>query len=110
MNIEQKLNQLFADRTYVEKISDLSELDDIFAAVSADVPGLTREELDRYLTKVSESLETADETELNEEALDQVAGGVIWETVAAVCAVITFCYCAGYAIGKAIKNWKKNHS
>ncbi|MBQ6999502.1 MAG: hypothetical protein IJN67_00475 [Oscillospiraceae bacterium] len=106
MSIEMKLNALFGNREYVEKIRDLTTLDEIYAAVVAEIPELTKEELDDYLGRLSDAMAAMESGELNESDLDNVAGGAILETLAAIAGIITFCYGAGCAVGAAIKKWR----
>ena len=105
--MEKNLNKLFADKDFVEAHKDLTTLDEIYAVVVKEVPEVTKEELDEYLCKVSQQMENLENGELDESALEDVAGGAILETLAAAAGIITFCYGAGCAIGKAIKKWRK---
>lgn len=97
-----ELNILFSNKEFLEKNKNLKEREDILAALKEQLPSVTMADLDEYFASVH-SVMDAPEGELEEEALDQVAGG----DVGTVLTIITFCYGAGYAIGKAIKNWKK---
>lgn len=97
-----ELNLLFSDQEFVEKNKDLKTHEEIFAAVAERIPNVTMADLDSYFESINRAM-VVDEGELGEEVLDQVAGGVVDK----VLAIISFCYGAGYAIGLAIKNWRK---
>ena len=92
-----QLNAVFT-REFIEAHKDLSTREEILAAVAAELPEVTMADLDAYFAAAN-----AAGSELDESALDQVAGGVIQTGLA----IITFAYGAGYVIGQAIKNWKK---
>ena len=102
MNMMNQLNNLFSNKEFVEKNKDLAEREEILAAVAKEIPGVTMADLDAYFESVN-AVRNTPEGELNEEALDGVAGGS-WDVALGI---ITFAYGAGYAIGKAIKNWLK---
>lgn len=106
MTKEIKLNKLFSDKNYVESIKDLSTLDEIFDAVIKEIPELKKEELDDYLSRVSDAMNESEDGELAENVLEDVSGGAVLETLAAAAGIITFCYGAGYAVGTAIKKWR----
>ena len=96
--MEERLNKLFGDSEFLKKNTDKETLDEIFTAVSAEIPEITKEELEIYLTAVSKSMSTG---EVSEEDLDHVAGGMSW---AAAAAMLGLFYKGGYAIGKTIYN------
>lgn len=102
MIMTNELNMLFSNTEFVEKNKDLKTREEILAAVAEQIPTVTMADLDAYFDTVNSVMDVT-EGELKEEALDQVSGGVVDK----VLAIITFCYGAGYAIGRAIKNWKK---
>lgn len=104
--MEMKLNQLFADREFVESIANLTELNDIHAAVTVKIPEVTKEELDAYLGRLSDAMNAQTDGELSDEDMSEVTGGAILETLAAAAGIITFCYGAGCAVGAAIKKWR----
>lgn len=106
MNVEMKLNQLFANQGFLKVNKDLTSLDEIFDVVVKEIPEITKVELDNYLTSLSEAMEKNSDDELDEAVLENVSGGAILETLATAAGIITFAYGAGFAIGSAIKKWR----
>ena len=99
-----KLNSVFSESFIYENknISDLSVLYEKVVAVDSTVE---RNDFDEYVSMLAKGM-NAEEGELEEDELDAVSGGIAWETIGGICALITLCYKAGEAIGKAIKNSK----
>ena len=100
------LNKLFSDKEFLENNKDRTNLDEIYEAVVAVEPTITKEELDEYLVNLSENVEKHLNGELTEEALDDVAGGAVALTFTIVAGVIGGCYAAGLAIGEAVAHYK----
>ena len=72
MKNNEKLNELFSNRTFVESIKDLDNLPAIYDAVKAEAPEVTMDELKEYLETISGLIAQG---EISEEALEDVAGG-----------------------------------
>lgn len=102
--MEERLNELFVNPEFLEKNADRGTVDEIFEAVSAEIPEITKKELEDYLITVSKAMSTG---EVSENDLDNVAGGGI--TFLGACAAIygvgcalSVCYKGGKAIGQGI--------
>ena len=100
------LNKLFSDSAFLEQNKDKKEFEDIYAAVIAVEPSVTKEELDEYLVKMSECVEKHLNGELDEKALEDVNGGSGFLTIALVGSIIAGCYYTGLAIGEAIAHYR----
>lgn len=101
--VEERLSMLFGNPEFLEKNADKGTMDEIYAAVSAEMPDVTREEMETFLISVSKSMDVG---EVSEEALDNVSGGISFlaacAAVAGVGAAVSVCYKGGKAIGQAI--------
>ena len=103
----ERLNELFSNPAFLEKNARKSTLDEIFEAVSAEIPEITKAELDDYLTAVSKAMA---EGEVTESDLDDVSGGgisaaAVVGVVASVVGSVRGCYAIGHEIGRAIYRW-----
>lgn len=90
-------------KEFLEKNKDLDNMDAIYAAAVKEDSSITRAEFDEFMTKVSDQMASVKPGELDEKALESVAGGITWEVFAAISGV---CYGAGYAVGQAIYHWR----
>lgn len=101
-----KMAALLSDKSFYEKNEDVATNEDIIAVIQREVPEATKEEIDQFLTMVSEQLQ-CEGNELSEEELDNVAGGfAITLTVTGVCAFIKGAAVVGTAIGTAVWYYK----
>lgn len=107
----EKLNALFANNEYIEKIKGLDNIDGIYEAVVAEIPEVTKEELTAFLTAISERMHTG---EISEDELENVSGGFGWAALGAgivvaggVVALINGFYDMGEHLGKFIGNLTK---
>lgn len=104
--VMEKLGALLSDKAFYENNKDVATTEDIIAVIQREVPEATAEEIDQFLTMVSEQL-LREGNELSEEELDNVAGGFgITLTVAGVCAFIKGAAVVGTAIGTAVWYYK----
>lgn len=104
--IMEKLGALLSDKEFYEKNKAVATNDELVALIRREVPEATEEEIDRFLTMVSEQL-LSEGSELSEEELENVAGGFgITLTVAGVCAFIKGAAVVGTAVGTAIWYYK----
>lgn len=104
--IAEKLNVVLSDRSFYEENKNLQSHDEIIQAIQCKVPDATAEEIDQYLTLVSEQLQQ-DNAELSETELDAVAGGFgVTITVATVITAVKYGAAAGTVIGGALWYWK----
>lgn len=108
MNTIDCLNKLFSDKAFLEANKDRVTLDEIYEAVVAVEPNVTKEELDQYLLQVSEAVAVQNQSELSENDLDGVAGGAVALTFTLVAGIIGGAYAAGLAIGEGIAHYKNN--
>lgn len=103
----EKVLALLAQEEFVDKNRDLSDQNQIIAAIKEMVPDVTEEEIDDTLAFISEQLKKEEGCELSTEDLDRVAGGfAITLTVTTVLAIIGAASATGAAIGGAIWYWK----
>lgn len=104
--ISERVLVLLAQEEFIEKNRDLSDQNQIIAAIKEMVPDVTEEEIDNTLAFISEQLQKKD-CELSFEDLDNVAGGFgITLTVGTVLAIIGAASATGAAIGGALWYWK----
>jgi hypothetical protein len=97
--VMEKIGAVMSEPGFYEKYKDVATAEELLAAVKQEVPEATVEEIDQFLTKVSEQLQDNAE-ELSESDLENVAGGLaITFTVAGVCAVIKGAAVVGGAVG-----------
>lgn len=105
--VSEKVLALLAQEQFIEKNRDLSEQDQIIAAIKEMIPDVTEEEIDNTLAFISSQLLEEKDCELSSEDLDNVAGGFgITLTVTTVLAIIGAASGTGAAIGGAIWYWK----
>lgn len=98
-NYEKKFDEAFADQAFAEKVLAMTEPEDVQKAFAEKGIELTLEDVKAIGKKLSE---TAD-GELNEDALEDVAGGVITGiTVAAVIGCVVAVGKLGLSVRKAI--------
>lgn len=104
----EKLNELFANKAFIEQIKNLDNMRMIHEAVAAEIPGITLEEVEKYLKAVAEAMHTG---EISEEEMENVSGGLGWaallggiKVAGAVVALIGGCYKVGESVGKFIGN------
>lgn len=102
--IEDRLGELFCNEEFLQKNADKETVDEIYEAVVAEMPDVSKEEVENFLINVSKTMDVG---EISEEELDNVAGGGL--TWLGVCAgiyatgqALSFLYKAGKKIGKAI--------
>lgn len=105
INTVERLHKLFANKDFLDANKDKETLDEIYEAVIALEPTVTKEELDQYLLRVSELMASQGAAELSAEDLEQVAGGSIIVTWGMVCGIIGGTYAVCSAIGQAIAHW-----
>lgn len=98
MTAFEKLNNVFTE-DFIMSHKDIDNIDDLYDAVVAVDPDIAREDYDVYIKTISDSMHN---DTLDEKELETVTGGFAWATVAGVCALVTFCYKGGEAIGKGI--------
>lgn len=103
--VEERINELFANSDFVDRIRDLDTFDAVFEAVSKEIPDATKSDLDAYFTKIGEHMSKG---ELTEDDLEDVSGGVIGTlavlgAVAKLGAYVAACYGVGVVIGKYCK-------
>lgn len=104
--VMEKLGVLLTDKAFYENNKDVATPEEIIAVIQREVPEATTEEIDQFLTMVSEQLQR-EGNELSEEELDDVAGGfAVTLTVAGVCAFIKGAAVVGGAIGTAVWYYK----
>lgn len=97
--VMEKIGALLSDKAFYETYKNVATAEELLAAVQKEVPEATAEEIDQFLTKVSEQLQGG-EAELSENELENVAGGFgITLTVAGVCAFIKGAAVVGGAVG-----------
>jgi hypothetical protein len=101
MNNREKLSQIFSDGAFLAANKDKDNLEDIFQAVIAVDPSITKEELQEFLTDVSYKLNAIDSGELSESDLAEVAGGG-GITFFAVVSALGGCYKLGEGLGKFV--------
>ena len=100
MNDNERLNRVFTEE-FITKNKNIDNIDDLYDAVLAVDPEISRESYDAYVSKLSKAMHN--EGELNEDDLEDVAGGAIdWAVVGGVAALLGLCYKGGEAIGKGI--------
>lgn len=104
MTVEEKLTNIFTAE-FVQANADLDSIDAIYAKVAETNPEITKAELEAFLTTVSDAMH---QSELSENDLDSVAGGIGLLAVAggivAVCGVFGATYAIGTAIGRCVYN------
>jgi len=103
MNATEKLNQLFSNDEFIKANKDLDNMDAIYAAVLSYDSTITKDELSLYLTEVSKLMGKANDGELSEEDLADVAGGG-GITFFTVISALGGCYKLGEGLGKFIYN------
>lgn len=97
--IMERIGAVLSEKAFYEAYENVTTPEDLVAAVQQKVPEATVEEIDQFLTKVSEQLQS-NEAELSENELENVSGGVaITLTVAGVCAFIKGAAVVGGAAG-----------
>lgn len=97
--VMEKISALLSDKAFYETYKDVASAEELLAAVQKEVPEATPEEIDLFLSEVSEQLQGGEE-ELSESELENVAGGfAITITVAGVCAFIKGAAIVGGAVG-----------
>ena len=98
-NYEKKFDEAFADKAFVDKVFAMTEPEDVQKAFAEKGIELTLEDVKEIGRRLSESADG----ELNESALEDVAGGVITGvTVAAVITCVVAVGKLGFAVSKAI--------
>lgn len=101
--MEERLNELFVNPEFLEKNADRGTVDEIFEAVSAEIPEITKKELEDYLVAVSKTMSP---DEISENDLDSVAGGISFlgacAAIYGVGCALSVCYKGGKAIGQGI--------
>lgn len=85
-----KVSAVFTE-SFLEKNKDLNDIEQIFAAVVAEDPSITREEFDLFVDTLPDP---PAQGEISEADLDNVSGGIA--------ITIAGCYIAGMLIGEAI--------
>ena len=100
MTNTERLNAVFTEE-FINKNKDISNVDDLYDAVTAVDSGISRESYDEYVKALSVAMHH-EGNELSEIDLEDVSGGIAWTTVAGVIGLITFCYKGGQAIGEGI--------
>ena len=102
----EKLSAVLSQKSFYEANEAVATAEELVALLQREVPEATAEEIDLFLTKVSENLMGENE-ELSENDLDTVAGGfTITITVAGVCAFVKGAAIVGTAVGGAIWYYK----
>lgn len=105
-NIKERLIAILSDEAFYEEYKDLQESGDIISAIQSKVPEATVEEIDQFLTYISEQLQN-ENGELKEADLENVVGGfAITLTVGGVITAVKCCAAAGALIGAAVWYWK----
>lgn len=104
-NITEKLAALLSNQAFYEEFKNLQSPGEIIAAIQSKVPDATLEEIDQFLSYISDLLQQ-DNSELNENDLENVTGGfAITLTVAGVLTAVKCCAAAGALIGAAVWYW-----
>lgn len=104
--VMDKLAAVLGEQAFYDEYKNVQDPDEIIAAIQNKVPEATKEEIDQFLTCVSEQLQN-ENGELNEADLENVAGGfAITLTVAGVITAVKCCAAAGALIGAAVWYWK----
>lgn len=102
-SVEERLNSIFSDRSFLEAHKEADNFESVYAAVKERDSEITRDELQSYLRVVSDYMHS---DELSDEALEEVAGGfavlAIAAGIAEVCGAIGGCTAIGYGIGRFI--------
>lgn len=98
--VEERLNDLFSNKEFLEQNKDKGSFGEIYAAVAALVPGVTEEELDAYLGKLANGLKAG---ELSEDDLENVSGGIVWAAVGTAIGIVSGVWTVGTAIGRYLK-------
>lgn len=96
MTIQERINELLQDKAFAEAFANVTgpqEVVDLFGKNGIEVP-----------YEIAEELFKQDEEELNEDALDEVAGGGVFSTAGSV-----VFYGAGY-LGARLAGWDKKKS
>lgn len=97
--IMERMGALLREKAFYENNQNVETAEELVSAIQREVPEATVEEIDQFLTMVSEQLQH-EESELSESELDNVAGGfAITLTVAGVCAFIKGAAIVGGAVG-----------
>lgn len=106
ITVTEKLGILLSGETFYEKYKDVATSEEIIAVIQHEVPEATAEEIDQFLTMVSEHLQST-EGELSEADLENVAGGfAVTLTVAGVCTFIKGAAVVGTAVGTLVWYYK----
>ena len=98
--VEERLNELFSNREFLEQNKNKGSFDEIYAAVATQMPDITEEELDAYLGKLANGLNAG---EMSEDDLDNVSGGIIWAAVGTAISIVGGVWTVGTAIGRYLK-------
>ena len=111
MNIYDEIGKALTDSHFYEENKDLDDRDEIIKAVQSRVPEASAEDVDVFLTQVSETLQKENSDVLSEEDLEDVSGGLVVTiaVIGVVCKCIAGALVAGGAIGTAIWYWKNRN-
>lgn len=106
MTVMEKLAAVLSEQSFYEENKNLATPEAVTAVLMEKVPEATAEDIDQFMTTVSEQL--LGEGELNEGDLENVAGGVIGITitVAGVVACVKAAAAVGTVIGGVAWYWK----
>ncbi len=108
MSINEKLTELLSNEAFFAEHKDLADPEAIISTIQNAVPEATREEIDAFLTQVSKAV--SNESELQENELENVAGGfAITLTAAGVITALKVSAAAGTAIGAAVWYWQNRN-
>lgn len=105
-NITEKIAAVLNEQSFYDENKDLGNPAEIIEAIQSKVPEATSEDIDLFLTRISEQIQR-ENGELMEDDLDEVAGGFgITITVAGVVTAVKIAAAAGTVIGGALWYWK----
>lgn len=104
--MQEKIQQVMSDQEFVKELLSLENAEDVQAKFAEKDIALSLDDIKLIKDTIIAKLESGS-TELSEDDLETVAGGVVAETVAAVAAVVGCVIAAVAAIPSFIESIKR---
>ena len=82
MKYEEQLSKLFQDEAFKAEVSELKTAEELQAAFARHGVNITKDEVIDLCGAIAQQMDKGDEEELNEEALENVSGGIAFSLIA----------------------------